>query len=216
MMKLKSILPLAAIVVSVCSTAAFAQLSVQETLRQCGFSADALAAAGCSGVQAALVFDELDEDLAVRTQLEQLHTELNQARAQKLAVLDQLSTPTGSSNVEQLQQQLQTASDSEVAASAAFTMAIDSCSYELTTLLSTDQQARILLVIRDGAESLPEEYRVLDWSDRRLAKLSRALKLESSDSHPLVLEAEASYEVQLARQQIIANRDAVALALSGA
>lgn len=190
-----------------------AQLTVQETLRECGFSPEVLAVAGCTSTHAASLVSELIDDTGIRTNLELLQADLTAARTAKLTILQQIVN-ADTTDFDQLQADLQAASDTESLTLQAYKQGMESTAQQLSQLLPAEQQSLIPLALRDSARVLPAEYRVLSWNDRKLTKLSRALKLESADSHPLVSEAESDYYVQLARQYILSRRDAIATVLS--
>ena len=190
-----------------------AQLTVQETLRECGVSSESLAVAGCTSTHALSIVEELADDQSTRVSLEQLQGELTAARSRKLELLQSLAEAE-TEDIDQLQIDLQAASDHEAAALLAYQRAIDSTVQQVVGGAPVQQQVLLQLAIRSNVRSLPAEYRVLPWSGRKLGKLARALKLDSAESHPLVIEAESVYDVQLARQYLLNRRDEIAVAIN--
>lgn len=196
-----------------CSGFAKAQLTTHETLQECSISPEVLAASGCVSSDAALIVSEIEGDIQWRLLLETLQESLINARSSKQALLEQLTSVDSAEDFDRIQTDIQAAAHAESLAMNAYQDEVNNVVAKISAVLTSPQEVSLALILRKQVSMLPPEYRVLNWTDRKLKKLARALKTDDSDQHPLLLEANAIYEVQLARQNLLHQRDLIAAAI---
>ncbi len=193
----------------------WAQMTVAETLQACEISAETLVVSDCDVTDFTGIVEAALEDLTGRQELETRRDAWAQAKINKQQLLEQLSDSDQSQDYEGVLQDLQTASNDVEQAKASYFQHVDSMRDDLIDDLSLGQQAKLELSIRPEVHVLPAEYRLLPWDARKLTRLTRAVRMAESDEasqHPLITAAEASYEVQYARQLLLQNLESMKIA----
>ena len=198
------------LVCSVFTSSLRAQMSVSDVLQECDVSAETLTIIDCGGSDLDQLVASVQDNLTGMQELHARRVEWLQAKAVKKQILDQLGGQEHVSDYESTLVSLREASAAEELAQDLYRAYIDLIREDLIEHLTEEQKRKFRLVIRSYVQVLPPEYRVLDLNSRQVIHLARALRESASEElsqHPLITEAESSFDVQYARQMLLVHLD---------